>query len=204
MLALILVFLLIPVTAYAETEKAVPVQLSVVPDEISLGESITVTAALEKRGSSFLDSWTNAQKVGTEYDEETGQYLSTAEFRPTEAGIYEIIYQIDMDAGGSGVFFTGEVKKTVIVKDTKTVIGAEIRNLTQSPIMSGDVIIRYMVTGQAYAIWSDGTETNLNQAIFAFFNPYEYQKQVLVSFILEGETYQFTTYISRMTVPASP
>jgi hypothetical protein len=61
-----------------------------------------------------------------------------------------------------------------------------------------------MVTGQAYAIWSDGTETNLNQAIFAFFNPYEYQKQVLVSFILEGETYQFTTYISRMAVPASP
>lgn len=198
MLALILVFALIPVTAYAsETANVVPVELSVVPDEISLGESITVTATIAKHGSSFLDSWTNAQKVSTEYNGETGQYLSTAEFRPTEAGSYEIAYRIDMASGKSGVLFTGTVKKTVIVKGTKTVIGAEIKNSTQSPIMNTGVITSYMVTGQVYAIWSDGTETCLNKSVFVFFNPYEYQKELLVNFILEGQTYQFKACISR-------
>ncbi len=198
MLALILVIMLMPVAAYAsQAEKAVPVELSVVPDEINLGECITVTATVVKHGSSFQDNWTNAQKVSTEYDEIAGQYLSTAEFSPTEAGTYEITYQIDMEAGNSDVVFTGTVKKIVNVTDTKTVIGAEIKNVTSTPIVSGGVITHYMVSGQAYAIWSDGTETDLNQSIFLFFSPNEYQRQVRVSFSLEGETYEFIATVSR-------
>jgi hypothetical protein len=64
-------------------------------------------------------------------------------------------------------------------------------------MMSGEVITRYMVTGQAYAIWSDGTETDLEQGIFLFFSPYEYQKEVQICFSLEGETYDFIATVSR-------
>ncbi len=198
MFVLILVIMLTPVAAYASmAEKAVPVELSVVPDEINLGECITITATVEKHGSSFRDNWTNAQKVSTEYDEIAGQYLSTAEFSPTEAGTYEITYRIDMEAGKSGVIFTDTLKKIVIVTDTKTVIGAEIKNLTSTPIMSGGVITHYMVTGQAYAIWSDGTETDLNQSVFLFFSPNEFQRQVRIGFSLEGKAYEFIATASR-------
>lgn len=205
MSVLIMVMVLIPVTAYAsETEKAVPVELSAVPDEINLGESITVKAATKKHGSLFQDQWTNAQKVSTVYDEITGQYLSTAEFKPAEAGTYEITYQMDMASGNSDVVFTGTVSKTVIVKDTKTVIGVKFKNITTTPTMNGDVIVRYLVTGQAYAIWSNGTETDLNQSVFVFLAPYEYKKEVLISFSLEGKAYQFSPSISRLTTPDSP
>lgn len=203
MFVLIMLFVLLPVAVYAsDAEKAVPVELSVIPDEISLGESITVKATVEKHGSSFRVNWINAQEVSTEYDEITGQYLSTAEFTPNEAGTFEIIYKMDMEAGNSGVLFSGMARKTVIVTDTKTVIGAEIKNITQSPVMNGEIITSYRVTGQAYAIWSDGTETDLNQAVFLFFKPDELQKEVLISFSLEGKAHQFKASVVR-TVPDS-
>lgn len=197
-LILVMALILMPVAAFAsETEKGIPVELTVIPDQINLGESIIVNATVEKHGSLFRDNWTNAQKVITEYDGITGQYLSTAEFKPTCAGTYEITYQIVMESGSSGVVFKGAVSKTVIVADTKTVVGAAIKNVTQSPVMNGDQIIMYMVTGQAYAIWSDGTQTDLNQSIFVFFSPYENQKEVMVSFNLEGKDYLFKTCVSR-------
>lgn len=197
-LVIILVITLTPVSAFArQQDKVVDVEMSIIPDEIELGESIEFTAFTDKHGSSFQDEWVNAEKVGTVFDTETSRYISIAEFKPTEPGIYEISYIISMRSGKNGTTFRGTNYKTVIVTSFKTITGAEVRDILQTPVIRSGKIIGYSLIGNLYALWSDGSATPLDQVINTVLTVSDYEKEVPVFFEVNNESYEFMVKFSR-------
>jgi len=181
----------------APDQKNADVTVSDTPAVLNVGETVILTAATGKHGSSYNDNWNNAVKSITEFDPNTGTYISKAEFTAQKAGIYTISYNIDMFAGKSGIAFSGKAERTIKVISPVTIIGADIRDLVISPFYKADGSIKsYSASGTTYAIWSDNTAKPYS-SIFFFFGPDETAKDINVTLNINSIQYTYTVAVKR-------
>lgn len=178
-------------------DKEIPVMISAASSTVKCGEGVTLTAVTEKRGSSFEDAWSEAEKVGTQYDDNTGEYVSNAVFVANNAGVYNVKYLIKMRAGKSDTYFTATAIYTINVINPVTVIGAEIRNLSIKPVIRPDGSISvYSASGDIYALWSDGTSTSYGKTYF-FLGSTETSKKVNISLNISNKIYNYQVIVTR-------
>ncbi|MGE5473941.1 MAG: hypothetical protein ACM3UU_06940 [Ignavibacteriales bacterium] len=194
---IIFVFILPALSLAQPQDKEIPVMISATSSTVKCGEVVMLTAAAEKHGSSFEDSWSEAEKLGTEYDESTGKYISNATFVANNAGIYNIKYFIRMKAGKSETYFNAAASYTINVINPITVVGAEIRNISIKPVIRPDGSISvYSASGDAYVLWSDGTSTSYGK-IYFFFGAAETSKKVSVSLNINSKVYSYQVVVTR-------
>lgn len=194
----IILVLIIPALSSAQSvNKEIPAEISASSSTVKCGDVVTLTAVTGKRGSSFEDSWTEAAKILTEYDDDTGKYISKASFAAKNAGVYNIKYLIRMKAGKSDTYFTAEVSYTINVINPITVVGAEIRDISVKPVTRPDGSISvYSASGDVYVLWSDGTSTSYGK-IYFFFGQAEISKKVNVSFNINNKVYSYQVTVTR-------
>lgn len=194
----IIFILSLPALSLAQpADKEIPVSISASSSTVKCGEVVTLTAAADKHGSSFEDAWIEAEKTGTEFDRNTGKYISKAAFTAKDAGIYNIKYFIKMKAGKSNTYFTAAASYTINVINPVTVVGAEIRNISIKPVIRPDGSISiYSASGDVYVLWSDGTSTSHGK-IYFFFGSAETSKKVSVSFNINNKVYSYQVVVTR-------
>ncbi len=153
---ILLMSLMIP--AYADSEaKEVEAAVSASATKVNIGESVELSAVVPKHGSTFTDSWSLAEKVGTILDEDSESYISTAVFKAVEPGKYTIEYNITMQAGKSNVVFVGKGSVTIEVTGEITVVGAEIIVTSFKSVLNNyGSTLYYKAEGKKYAVWSNG------------------------------------------------
>ena len=197
-LFVIIFVLYLPSLSLAQSsDKEIPVMISAASSTVKCGEAVALTAVTEKHGSSFGDVWSEAVKLGTEYDDNTGKYVSNATFVANNAGVYNVKYLIKMKAGKSDTCFTTAATYTINVINPITVIGAEIRNLSIKPVIRPDVSISmYSANGDIYALWSDGTSTSYGKTYF-FFGLTETSKKVNISLNINNKIYNYQVIVTR-------
>jgi hypothetical protein len=181
----------------AASTQAVPVVLSDTPSTVTPGEAVVLEAVCERNGSSYNIVWSNATEGQTVFSEETGCYTSEAVFQADIPGIYTISYEITMYAGNSGTTFIGRVERTIEVISTVTLAGADIRNLTVTPVYRSDGSIAYYeASGKIYSLWSDGTAVAYGSVYFGF-GAYETSKNINVTIYDNGIQYVYIVTVNR-------
>lgn len=181
----------------ADEPKNITVALSETPSVIQAGETVVFKAVTAKHGSSYNDSWSNANSVQTIFDEETGTYVSEALFQADTPGIYTIGYEIEMDAGKSDTSFTGRVERTIEVTGTITLAGADIRDLAVTPMFRSDgSISAFKASGNIYSLWSDGSAV-LYGSVCIFFGVDETSKNVNVTICDKGINHTYVITVSK-------
>lgn len=196
--AALLLFLTPLSTLAASAPKPLEATITSSASTVAVGENVIITATTVKRGSECQDTWNNAIKQETVLDQETGCYVATAWFEASQPGTYVIEYEISETAGNSAVKFEAQASITIIVEgQEKKVIGAEIRNITFTPLPSGDVdACSYSGEGQVYALYSDNTAA-AKGVVFFVFGPEETSKIITVKFKDNGIYYSFPVMVSR-------
>lgn len=197
---LLLIFLLswFPVVVSAEEGKcSVDVKITSDTTNIKVGESIILTATSIKQGSSYQVNWDGAEDQGTILNTVSGEYVSVAVFSADKPGTYKVEYSIVMQAGNSGTYFKGKVVETInVYEEDKKVIGAEIRDLTITPVIGTDGITAYSALGTTYVLWSDNTSDPYGTVYF-YFQENEYSKTVDVTFNMERQVYTYSVLVTR-------
>lgn len=178
--------------------KDIDVILSDTPAIVNVGESFEITAISPKHGSSYTDSWENANQSYTELDPITRTYVSKAAFIAEKAGIYHISYTIKMTSGSSDTTFYKQVIRTIEVVNPVTVVGAVIKNLNVIPVYNTEgSIIYYRACGLVYTRWSDGSETPNDSSVYFFFGPNETSKDISATLNVEGRQYSYIVTVNR-------
>jgi hypothetical protein len=181
----------------ASDPKDIEVILSESATVVNIGETIALAATTSKHGSSYTDNWNNAVKSVTEFDPITETYISTATFTAEKPGIYPISYTITMTAGDSGTTFSKAAERTIEVIDSRTVTGADLRDIKITPIYKADGSVSvYSAYGTIYALWSDNTATP-NGSIYFFFSPDETSKNIDVTLNIDGNLYTYMVVVNR-------
>lgn len=183
----ILTCMVIPAFA-APAFKNVDVLLSGTPPEAKTGEIITLTAVTQKQGSDFTDQWIGAAKVDTVLTED-GYYVSTAELVAQESATVQ--YNITMTSGNSGSTFVGQASTTVLVAQTRTLSGVEVKNVGVSQTVFSTTIYG----GDVYLVWSDCTETYYGKTYFVCSSDSS-SKKIIVPVTIDGKQYMFDVEVS--------
>lgn len=186
------------IPAYSDSEvKMVEAAVSASAVKVNTGESVTLSAIVPKQGSSYTDSWLLAEKEQTIINVESDSYVSTAVFTAQEPGIYTIEYNIAMDAGKSGVIFSGKGSVTIEVTGVKTVVGAAIRDLVIKPVYDSDGrLTSYLAVGNKCIVWSNG-DIEIIGTIGFFFGLNETSKTIEVTFKVSDVNYKYDVAVSR-------
>jgi hypothetical protein len=196
LVSILLISLILPASA-APLEETANVVITATSLKVNVGESVDLCAVVEKKGSDYYDSWSGAGKIDTFFDTETESYKSTATFKTDKAGIYIVKYTIIMEAGKSGTIFVSEGTCTIEVIGNKSVIGAEIRNLTVKPVYRSDgSISMYSASGNIYALWSNNTST-LYSSVFFNFGINETSKSIGVTIVASEIKNTYTLIVYR-------
>lgn len=171
----------------APAPKIAAVTLSASAINVTLGQTVTLTAATLKQGSSYSDSWSGATKISTMLDEATGSYISTAAFSAATPGTYTISYSITMGAGKSTVAFNGADSITITVTNPASITGAAAKNVIATPKYNNQGhLTGYDSTADIYALWSNGAETFYGTVNFNF-SPNQTSRNIDV--LVDGNTY---------------
>ena len=104
-----------PITA----SKTAETELTVSEREILVGENTDLSAATEKKGSSYQVTWSSNQEgifgEGETVKTDEGYYVSTNNYTANEAGDHTLSYSITMTAGKSHVSWTASDSETIKV-----------------------------------------------------------------------------------------
>ncbi|WP_312832617.1 hypothetical protein [Sedimentibacter saalensis] len=186
---LVFVFLLAmqTIAIAAPAPKTVDVLLDASSTTIKVGQVVTLTATTDKQGSSYIDSWDEAEKIDTIHDTETETYVSTAKFTGITPGTYTITYEITMSSGKSDVTFNGVKSVEITVVQDSKIKGAAIYNVKVIPTYNPNGhLTGYDAEGDLYAVWDNGDETYYGKVEFNF-SPNQESRNYDV--IIEGVTY---------------
>lgn len=171
----------------APAPKTVDVSLDASSTTIKVGQVVTLTATTDKQGDDYVDSWDEAEKIGTIHDTEAGTYVSTAKFTGITPGTYTITYEITMSSGKSDVTFNGIKSVEITVVQDSKITGAAIKNVNVTPkYNSKGHLTGYAAEGDLYALWADGSKTYYGKVEFNF-SPNQESRNYDV--IIEGVTY---------------
>jgi len=85
-----------------------------------INNAIQLTATTPSEGTNYcIDSWGGATELGTSLN--NGNYISTAEFTPTNSGTFMVTYRITM-FGKDGVVWMGTASTTFTITATSVSI----------------------------------------------------------------------------------
>lgn len=182
-------------------EKEAKVFITATTENVRVGDTVILTAAAEKYGSSYADSWGEAEDKGTTYDHSTHLYTSTAVFTAKNPGTYTITYRITMQSGHNGMIHFGKATRIITVEDPLksviTITGVEIRDLLLTRLTNSDgTVSGYFATGNVYTLWSNNTST-LYGTIGFLFGSDESTKDVNVTIDAGGQAYSFIKTVTR-------
>lgn len=186
------------VYVFAEpASKEVPAQLTASANDVTIGETVHLTATSVKHGSSYEVIWSGAEDKGTLLDTSLCTYVSAAVFTAEKPGIYTVEYKIVMSAGKSNRRFIGTAVQTINVTAPITVTGAEIRIASLRKITRPDGSVSlYSAAGDIFTVWNDNSKTYYGR-IFFFYGPNEVSKNIDVTLNIEGKVYKYTVAVAR-------
>lgn len=166
-------------------------------DQAKVGETISLKAETQKRGAEYREEWDGATLSQSYLDEATGNYISEANFTPTQAGTYTITYTITMYTGNNEEKFIGRGTKTLeVLADAKEVIGLEVRNVVAYPNIAADGTLKgYSVLGELFVLWNDQTTSSYGTVGY-YFLPNETLRVVNITVNIDNQQYTFPVTIS--------